>query len=122
LLRVQEKYLTGRLERMQRILKDAGVVADAMAAAAAAAAGGPAAAASLSAGVLDSPEAWGVGPDGAAPALPVFVKALDERLINALQETVVNVNDIFLQVGRGAGAGRGRVGRRRCSQGRVRAC
>jgi hypothetical protein len=31
--------------------------------------------------------------------LLVFIKALDERLMNALQETVANVAGIFLQVG-----------------------
>eukprot|EP00878_Enallax_costatus_P044789 GHUV01053536.1.p1 GENE.GHUV01053536.1~~GHUV01053536.1.p1 ORF type:complete len:492 (+),score=170.86 GHUV01053536.1:2-1477(+) len=40
---------------------------------------------------------WGYGANGAVPTLGRFVKALDERLINTLQETVMNVNGIFLQ-------------------------
>lgn len=48
---------------------------------------------------LDAPDSWGFAEDGAPPSLRVFMKALNERLINAMQETVSNVSGIFLQVG-----------------------
>jgi hypothetical protein len=97
----QEKYLQGRSERMARILQEAAAVAAAMAAVSQQP-GGTAAAGSSStvaapAGV-ESPEAWGFAANGTSPSLPRFVKALDERLINTMQETVMNVNGIFLQV------------------------
>jgi hypothetical protein len=43
-------------------------------------------------------EAWGFSADGRPPALGAFVRALGERLLAALQETVANVSGIFLQV------------------------
>lgn len=46
---------------------------------------------------VENPESWGLG-TGTVPTVSRFIKALDERLINTLQETVVNVNGIFLQV------------------------
>lgn len=90
---------------MQRILQEASLVADAMAAAQR----GPAAASSSSSSerqagsagppaAVDNPESWGFSAAGAPPSLSRFIKALDERLINAMQETVVNVSSIFLQV------------------------
>lgn len=96
---LQERYLQGRKERMQRILQEASAVADAMAAAAQAPASrssGSDSAAALP-GVEDA-ASWGVSPSGAPPSLSTFVKALDERLINAMQETVMHMNTIFLQV------------------------
>jgi hypothetical protein len=97
----QEKYLQGRSERMTRILQEAAAVAAAMAAASqqpgGTAAAGSSTAAAAPAGV-ESPEAWGFAANGTPPSLPRFVKALDERLINTMQETVMNVNGIFLQV------------------------
>lgn len=104
---LQEKYLQGRKERMQRILQEASAVADAMAAAGQAPArrsrgggsdSGPAAAAAAALPGVEDAASWGVAPDGTPPALGAFVKALDERLINAMQETVMNMNTIFLQV------------------------
>lgn len=105
----QDKYLQGRTDRMRRILAEASAVADAMAAAAAARSSSspqpqPALPGALAgAAGLVVREAWGFGlGEGGAPvppALGAFVKALDERLLNALQETVVNVSGIFLQVG-----------------------
>lgn len=99
----QEKYLQGRSERMTRILQEAAAVAAVMAAVSqqpgGAAVGGSSSssAAAVPAGV-ESPEAWGFAANGTPPSLPRFVKALDERLINTMQETVMNVNGIFLQV------------------------
>jgi hypothetical protein len=96
----QEKYLQGRSERMTRILQEAAAVAAAMAAASQQP-GGAAAAGSSTAAVpagVESPEAWGFAANGTPPSLPRFVRALDERLINTMQETVMNVNGIFLQV------------------------
>jgi hypothetical protein len=96
----QEKYLQGRSERMTRILQEAAAVAAAMAAASQQP-GGAAAAGSSTAAVpagVENAEAWGFAPNGIPPGLPRFVKALDERLINTMQETVMNVNGIFLQV------------------------
>jgi hypothetical protein len=85
---------------MTRILQEAAAVAAAMAAASqqpggAAAAGSSTAAAPAG---VETPEAWGFAANGTPPSLPRFVKALDERLINTMQETVMNVNGIFLQV------------------------
>lgn len=43
---------------------------------------------SLAQGQVEAPEAWGFGAEGAGggvPSLRAFVKALDERLINAVQ-------------------------------------
>ncbi len=107
----QDRYLAGRAQRLRRILKDATAVLEAMAAAAAAAGsrpGGPlqqqaaaaarASRASLDAGVQGG---WGFGEDGAAPGLRAFVRALDEKLINAVQETVVNVMRFFMAKARG---------------------
>eukprot|EP00882_Tetradesmus_deserticola_P018082 GHRQ01019405.1.p1 GENE.GHRQ01019405.1~~GHRQ01019405.1.p1 ORF type:complete len:261 (+),score=100.78 GHRQ01019405.1:160-942(+) len=97
---LQEKYLQGRSERMKRILQEAAAVAAAMAAVAqqpGGAAAGSSSTAALPAGV-ESPEAWGFAANGTPPSLPRFVKALDERLINTMQETVMNVNGIFMQV------------------------
>ncbi|KAF8059217.1 VPS51 [Scenedesmus sp. PABB004] len=91
---LQERYLAGRGERLRRILADAALAADAMAAAAASP--GPRAGGAPPPG-LDGPEGWGFGPDGTPPSLARFVTALDERLINTLQETAVNVTTIFLQ-------------------------
>ena len=48
---------------------------------------------------VPDPAAWGLEDGGGSPSLLVFIKALDERLSNALQETVANVAGIFLQVG-----------------------
>lgn len=96
---LQEKYLQGRSERMRRILQEASIVAGAMAAEAQRLA--PAAAAGRSSSIpagIESPESWGFGSKGEVPSLARFVKLLDERLINTMQETVVNVNGIFLQV------------------------
>lgn len=100
-LLLQEKYLQGRKERMQRILQEAGAVAHAMAAAAQAPARssrGSSDNGSTPLPAVEDPASWGVGADGSVPSVNVFVKALDERLINALAETVVNMNTIFLQV------------------------
>lgn len=99
---LQEKYLQGRKERMQRILQEASAVVDTMAAAAQAPArrsrgSGSDSGAAVLPGVEDA-ASWGVGAGGSAPSLSTFVKALDERLINAMQETVMNMNTIFLQV------------------------
>lgn len=87
---------------MQRILQEAAAVADAMAVAAQAPArrsrGGSSDSGSAALPGVEDAASWGVGADGSAPALSTFVKALDERLINAMQETVANMNTIFLQV------------------------
>uniref|UniRef100_A0A383VMJ6 Vacuolar protein sorting-associated protein 51 homolog n=1 Tax=Tetradesmus obliquus TaxID=3088 RepID=A0A383VMJ6_TETOB len=99
---LQEKYLQGRSERMTRILQEAAAVAAVMAAVSqqpgGAAVGGSSSssAAAVPAGV-ESPEAWGFAANGTPPSLPRFVKALDERLMNTMRETVMNVNGIFLQ-------------------------
>lgn len=102
LLLLQEKYLQGRKERMQRVLQEASAVADAMASAAQAPARSSSRdLASDSPAVVpgvDDPASWGCGADGAVPSLSTFVRTLDERLINAMQETVMNMNTIFLQV------------------------
>lgn len=104
-LLLQEKYLQGRKQRMQRILQEAAAVADAMAAAAQAPArssrggGSDSGGAASSLPAVEDPASWGVGADGAVPSVNAFVKALDERFINALQETIMNMNTIFLQVG-----------------------
>ncbi|GIL88543.1 hypothetical protein Vretimale_15339 [Volvox reticuliferus] len=96
---LQDKYLTGRVARIKRVLSEAAVVADAMAAAAAASAGGqqqpmpPPPKAQLSA-----PESWG-WTGGNPPQLRAFVRALDEKFINGVQETVVNVVRFFLPEG-----------------------
>lgn len=85
---------------MRRILSEASATADAMAAAAAARPGAPPPPPAPLAGAAGAAarEAWGFGADGAPPALVPFVRALGERLMSALQETVVNVSSIFLQV------------------------
>jgi vacuolar protein sorting-associated protein 51 len=103
------RYLAGREQRLRRVLKDAAAVADAMAAAAAAAASASAApgVGASSAGsttahgalhqLLESPVgSWGFGEDGSPPGLRQFVRALDEKLINAVQETVMNVMRFFM--------------------------
>lgn len=102
-LLLQEKYLQGRKQRMQRILQDAAAVADAMAAAAQAPARSSRSSGSDSGSTpplpaVEDPAGWGVGADGAVPSVSAFVKTLDERFINALQETIMNMNTIFLQV------------------------
>ncbi|KAI8471413.1 MAG: hypothetical protein J3K34DRAFT_520636 [Monoraphidium minutum] len=103
---LQDKYLQGRLERMRRILSEAAAAADGTAAAAAAPPGAPLALAGPLAGpspaAAAAREAWGFGEGGGAPGLGSFVKALDERLLSALQETVANVSGIFLQDDRSA--------------------
>eukprot|EP00879_Flechtneria_rotunda_P017668 GHRR01018520.1.p1 GENE.GHRR01018520.1~~GHRR01018520.1.p1 ORF type:complete len:521 (+),score=214.76 GHRR01018520.1:269-1831(+) len=91
---LQEKYLLGRQERMQHILQEASVVADVMAAVSQSSQRSPTAG---SAAGIERPEDWGIGPEGLVPSLSQYVKALDEQLVNALQETVGNVNSIFLQ-------------------------
>jgi hypothetical protein len=87
---------------MQRILQEASAVADAMAAAAQAPAyrsrGGSSDSGTAALPGVEDAASWGVGADGRAPALSTFVKALDERLINAIMETVMNMSTIFLQV------------------------
>jgi len=99
---LQERYLQGRKERMQRILQEATAVADAMESAAQAhvqhtrSSGGGDSGAPLPS--VEDPASWGVDAGGAVPSLSAFVKALDERVINAMQETVMNMNTIFLQV------------------------
>lgn len=81
---------------MQKVLQEGSAVADQMSAVAQSleqpAANTPPVA-------VENPESWGYAASGAVPSLSRFVKALDERLINTLQETVMNVNGIFLQVG-----------------------
>ncbi|EFJ51819.1 hypothetical protein VOLCADRAFT_120427 [Volvox carteri f. nagariensis] len=96
---LQDKYLSGRVARIKRVLTEAAMVADAMAAAAAASAGGqqqlvpppPKA-------QLPAPESWG-WTGGNPPQLRAFVRALDEKFINGVQETVVNVIRFFLPEG-----------------------
>mmetsp|Transcript_18627 Transcript_18627/g.47206 ORF Transcript_18627/g.47206 Transcript_18627/m.47206 type:complete len:953 (-) Transcript_18627:187-3045(-) len=109
---LQDRYLAGRAARLRRVLKDATAVADAMAAAAATACGVPGAseasasvAAATARASLETPTAWGfsegTSSTGAltvvvAPGLRAFIKSLDERLINAINETVINVMRFFL--------------------------
>ncbi|GLI70392.1 hypothetical protein VaNZ11_015174 [Volvox africanus] len=97
---LQDKYLTGRVARIKRVLAEAAIVADAMAAAAAAASAGgqqqpvpPPPKAQVSA-----PESWG-WTGGNPPQLRAFLRALDEKFINGVQETVVNVVRFFLPEG-----------------------
>lgn len=89
---LQDKYMQGRMQRMRRILQEAAVVVDAMALAAA----GEPVPEGLSA-ALEAPSSWGFTEPGSPPPLATFIKALDERFINALRETVINVTTIFLQ-------------------------
>ncbi|KXZ52995.1 hypothetical protein GPECTOR_8g365 [Gonium pectorale] len=98
---LQDKYLSGRVARIRKVLAEATLVAEAMAAAAAAAAGagGQQAATQLpSKAQLPNPETWGWS-GSQPPALRVFVRALDEKFINGVQETVVNVVRFFLPEG-----------------------
>lgn len=91
----QAKYLQGRTQRMQKILQEASAVADQMSAVAQSL---EQLTGTTAPPAVENPEMWGYGANGAVPTLGRFVKALDERLINTLQETVMNVNGIFLQV------------------------
>ncbi|KAG2495102.1 hypothetical protein HYH03_006712 [Edaphochlamys debaryana] len=91
---LQDKYLTGRVSRIKRVLQEAAIVADAMAAAA----GGQAQVQPPPKQQLPAPESWGWA-NGTPPALRVFVRALDEKFINGVQETVVNVVRFFLPEG-----------------------
>ncbi|KXZ52998.1 hypothetical protein GPECTOR_8g368 [Gonium pectorale] len=98
---LQDKYLSGRVARIKKVLAEATLVAEAMAAAAAAAAGagGQQAPTQLpSKAQLPNPETWGWS-GSQPPALRVFVRALDEKFINGVQETVVNVVRFFLPEG-----------------------
>lgn len=91
----QEKYLQGRKDRMQQILREASIVADAMSAATQGTK--QLAPGAVLPGVEDL-DSWGVDHNGNPPDLSVLVRTLDERLMNAMQETVMNMNTIFLQV------------------------
>ncbi|GLC45938.1 hypothetical protein PLESTF_000714400 [Pleodorina starrii] len=95
---LQDKYLSGRVARIKRVLAEAALVADAMAAAAASTAGQPAAMPPPPKAQLAAPESWG-WTGGAPPQLRAFVRALDEKFINGVQETVVNVIRFFLPEG-----------------------
>lgn len=88
----QDKYLQGRTERMRALLAEAAATVAAMAASAPA----PPAAGPLAAPAARA--AWGFADGGTPPGLGAFVKALDEKVLGALQETVANVSSIFLQV------------------------
>jgi len=79
---MQDKYLQGRATRLKRILAEATAVADLMAAAAG---GCDDWRRSSPPSSIESPAVWGVAEDGAPPTLRVWIKALDERLINAMQ-------------------------------------
>lgn len=74
------------------------MVVDAMAAAALpAGVARPTSTATTAASQLEAPGGtWGFGEDGSPPGLRQFVRALDEKLINAVQETVMNVMRFFL--------------------------
>lgn len=87
---LQDKYLQGRAHRMRRMLKEAGVVVEAM--------GLVNSGAHVSDALLkrlESPSAWGFS-GSTPPALKVFVRCVDERLINAVHDTVASFTDIFL--------------------------
>ncbi len=99
------RYLAGRSQRIRKILKEASLVLEAMAAAAAAAGTPPgsdagAAAAKAAAAARAQLEgggaSWGFSDQGAAPGLRAYVRALDEKVINAVQETVMNVMRFFM--------------------------
>ena len=73
------KYLEGRSARMRKILAEGGAVADAINVASAGA--------QVTSGMLkalEAPASWGFAA-GAMPSLKHFFKALDEKLINAMQ-------------------------------------
>ncbi|KAL6763334.1 hypothetical protein V8C86DRAFT_2499142 [Haematococcus lacustris] len=99
---LQDRYLAGRAQRLRKVLSDGSTLVEAMAVAAASprdAATSPATAAAIQAVVsrVDQPAAWGLTEgDTCVPNLRAFAKALDEKLINAVQETVMNVMRFFL--------------------------
>ncbi|GFH06630.1 uncharacterized protein HaLaN_01294, partial [Haematococcus lacustris] len=99
---LQDRYLAGRAQRLRKVLSDGSTLVEAMAVAAASprdAATSPATAAAIQAVVsrVDQPTAWGLTEgDTCVPNLRAFAKALDEKLINAVQETVMNVMRFFL--------------------------
>ncbi|KAF5829573.1 Vps51/Vps67-domain-containing protein [Dunaliella salina] len=101
---LQDRYLAGRAQRVSRILRDGSAVVDAMATAAAVwglpsdspAVRSAAAVAQSTQGQLESPEGWGFGDRSAPPSLRAFITALDEKFINAVQETATNVTRFFL--------------------------
>ncbi|GFR51170.1 hypothetical protein Agub_g13528, partial [Astrephomene gubernaculifera] len=101
---LQDKYLSGRVARIRRVLSEAALVADAMAAAAAGAgaAGGqqqqPVQVPPPPKTQISAPESWGWS-GSTPPQLRAFVRALDEKFINGVQETVVNVIRFFLPEG-----------------------
>jgi hypothetical protein len=45
---------------------------------------------------LEAAGTWGFAEDGTPPGLRQFVRALDEKLINAMQETTMNVTRFFM--------------------------
>ncbi|PNH08814.1 Vacuolar protein sorting-associated protein 51 [Tetrabaena socialis] len=91
---LQDKYLSGRVARIKRVLAEAAVVADAMAAAA----GGQQSMPPPPKAQVAAPESWGWA-GSTPPPLRAFVRALDEKFINGVQETVVNVIRFFLPEG-----------------------
>ncbi|KAG2450988.1 hypothetical protein HYH02_004260 [Chlamydomonas schloesseri] len=92
---LQDKYLSGRVARIKRVLAEAAVVADAMAAAAA----GQQQVPLPSKAQVAAPEAWSWTAAGGPPPLRAFVRSLDEKFISGVQETVVNVIRFFLPEG-----------------------
>eukprot|EP00198_Chlamydomonas_reinhardtii_P005800 XP_001695136.1 predicted protein [Chlamydomonas reinhardtii] len=91
---LQDKYLSGRVARIKRVLAEAAVVADAMAAAAS----GQQQVPLPNKAQVAAPEAWNWTAAG-PPPLRAFVRSLDEKFISGVQETVVNVIRFFLPEG-----------------------
>lgn len=88
---LQDKYLQGRSYRLRRILKEASAVVESMAAAA-----NGEAVPEVLLKKIENLTSWGFA-DKTPPSLKVFIRSFDERVINAMMETVVNVTTIFLQ-------------------------
>lgn len=88
---LQERYLAGRGQRLRAILAEASTVADAVAVTRHQSSGCSSA--------LPEPvaAAWCMG-EPFSLDVGGFIKALDERYINCMQETAANVSVIFLQV------------------------